>query len=117
MGDFIMKLDFYIAEKHSCNFDSPNQKTVSVSFGIDVLNKYRNSNFKIDLNEEVGTLESLIDGWEIQIDVNNKCGYLTTWLDELFNLPDIEKKHFAEYNIYARELSQIAKSRWVDGVP
>jgi hypothetical protein len=115
-----MKYDFFVAEKK--NYDLINllhdQELKLVSFSIDVLDKYKNSNFKINLDDDVGTLESLInDEWELQIDVDSTCGYLTTWLYKLCNLPDDEIKHFVKHNIYARELSKTANRRWCQGIP
>ncbi|STY31711.1 Uncharacterised protein [Legionella wadsworthii] len=115
-----MSNDFYIARKES--FDLSNlqksEKLSIVSFNIKVLDKFSsNPDYSINLNNDVGVLSSQTEGWSLQIDVNYDCGYLSTWLYKLSNLPDIQKKHFETHNIYARELSPTAYSRWVEGKP
>src|SRR3989338_11104665 len=111
-----MSNNFYIARKESFDLShlQKSEKLLIVSFNIKVLDKFSSSSdFSIDLNNDVGVLSSQAEGWNLQIDVHYDCGYVSTWLYKLSNLSDIERKHFENHNIYARELSPTAYRRWV----
>ncbi len=115
-----MNNDFFISEKK--NFDpsnlNENEKLKIVSFKREVLDKYYNDpNFEIKLNNDVGTVRSKNQGWELQIDVHGNAGYVNTWLYKIGSILDHEQHHFASHNIYARELSPTAHNRWVKGMP
>ncbi|NNM58908.1 MAG: hypothetical protein HKM04_03755 [Legionellales bacterium] len=88
------------------------------SFHLDVLDKYyADKSYEIDLNNEVGTIESKQNGWVLPIDVNKNCKYINLFLYQLASLPENEQDHFEKHNIRARELSHIACNRWTKGMP
>ena len=91
-----------------------------VSFEISVLDKYRrdHNNYEIKLpNNDVGTLSSTKDGWQLQIDVHNNYGYVNTFLYKLGSIPVPEQQHFIQHNIYAHALSTTALNMWGKGKP
>jgi len=92
-----MMNDFYIVKKIYC--EPTTQSLETVSFDLNVLDKYKNPNYDINLNNEVGTLSSKTDGWSISIDVHKE--YINCFFYKLGALPDSEQKHFVKYNIYA----------------
>lgn len=113
-----MNNQFFTTKKETLDPSKANEQTKPVSFDIEVLNKYRdNQDFEIKLDNGVGRLSSKNDGWELQIDVQTNTQHVTTWLYKLSTLPANELQHFADHNIYARELSETAYKRWVEGTP
>lgn len=109
-----------LSEKINCDLSNLEKRyeLMIVSFKLEVLDKYYgDSNYQIRLNNEVGTLDSNNPGWQLQIDVHENCGYVNIWLYQLGNLPEEEQQHFVQHNIQARELSQTAHRRWLQGNP
>jgi len=108
-----MNYDFYTAKKS--NYDLSN---LSKSEELHIVSFKKDPNYTLNLdNDDVGTLDSKNYTWSLQIDVHKDCGYVNTWLYKLGGIPDAEQQHFAQNNIYARELSPTAHRRWVRGIP
>lgn len=113
-----MENDYYVVQKITCDPDkmSATEGLRVVSFRIEVLDKYKNNpDYIIDIPKSVGTLKSNKQGWSLQIDVDDY--HVSTWLYKMGDIPEDEQAHFAEFNIYPKELSHVAYNRWTQGLP
>lgn len=112
-----MENEYFVVRKITCDPDklsSPDGMQI-ISFRIEVLDKYKdNPDYLIDTPKNVGTLKSKKQGWILQIDMHDD--YVSTWLYKMGSIPEDEQAHFAKFNIYPKELSQVAYKRWVQGL-
>jgi hypothetical protein len=111
-----MKYEFHVTKLINADpTDLPSEWEMSVvSFSLDVMDKYgSDADISVKLNDGVGTLESVKNGWVLPIDVH-QTGYVNVRLNKLGEIPEAEQQHFASYNIMVKELSEVAASRWID---
>jgi hypothetical protein len=110
-----MKL--FTVKKENIDFQALSSTDIRiVSFDKSVLDKYSDkSSYKIELNENAGTLKSINDGWALPIDVGTN--HVSTFLYKLSSLPNEDKSHFETKNIYPKELGDAAHRRWTQGKP
>lgn len=112
-----MENDYFVVRKITCDPDgmSATEGLEIVSFRIEVLDKYKdNLDYTINTPKSVGTLKSHKQSWLLQIDVHEN--HVSTWLYKMGGIPEDEQAHFAKFNIYPKELSQVASNRWIKGL-
>jgi hypothetical protein len=105
-------MELLTANKENINFEALSPKDIrTVSFDKTVLDKdYSDGLFyKIELNENAGTLESIKDGWALPIDVGSD--HVSTFLYTPSPLPNEDKTHFETKNIYPKEPGDAAHKR------
>lgn len=112
-----MENKYFVVRRITCDPNKSSSTDVTVvSFKEEVLDKYKdNPDYTIEIPENVGTLKSKKQGWLLQIDVNDGC--INTLLYKIGSIPEDEQAHFAEYNIFPKELSAVARRRWTEGTP
>jgi hypothetical protein len=111
-----MEYEFHVTKLINADpTDLPSEWEMSiVSFSLDVMEKYASDpDISIKMNDGVGIIESVKNGWSLPIDVH-QSGYVNVRLNKLGETPETEQQHFASYNIMVRELSEAAANRWID---
>lgn len=112
-----MENDYFVVRKITCDPDKMSSKDglQIVSFRLDVLDKYKDHpDYVINIPQNVGTLRSNKQGWLLQLDVHDH--HVNTWLYKMGGIPEDEQAHFTKFNIFPKELSQVAHNRWTKGL-